>query len=264
MLPLLANEVLANAIIAHLLVSIRFLSMLLTASVFLLPSFPNPARFWLAIALSIVVTRASGATIPVVLLSDWLGVAVMGVREFIIGAAIGFFSSLPLYAMQVSGYLDSTIIGFNMMNMFDPLSASQTSVLAQLKYLLAIWFFLHWDGHILLVRALAESFRLVPIGGAWGNPGAPVIPWVNWLQRVFEIAMQLSLPIFGAVLLAEVGLGFVARTVPQMNVFILGIPIKICMGLLILLTLLPMSVEVMHTRVERAIIWALEGITYWR
>ena len=263
MFPTLANEALVNLIVVHFLVSIRFLALLLTASTFLLPSFPNPARFWLSVMLAVVVTPMVEIEIPTVLLSSWLYIAIMGVREFIIGAAVGFISSLPLYAMQVSGYLDSTLMGFNMMNMFDPMSSTQTSVLAQLKYLLAIWFFLHWDGHVLLIQALSESIKLVPVGsGTWG--GAVGLPWIDWLQRAFVIALQLSLPIFGAILLAEIGLGFVARTVPQMNVFILGIPIKICMGFFLLLTLLPVSVDVFHAQIERAVLWALEGIHYWR
>lgn len=263
MLPILENEALVNLIVLHFLVSIRFLALFLTSSAFLLPSFPNPARFWLSVILAVVVTPMTNLEISSVLLSGWLFIAVMGVREFIIGAAIGFISSLPLYAMQISGYLDSTVMGFNMMNMFDPMSSTQTSVLAQLKYLLAIWFFLHWDGHVLLVQALSESFKLLPVGGGtWGARGD--LPWISWLQRAFVIALQVSLPIFGAILLAEVGLGFVARTVPQMNVFILGIPIKICMGFFLLLTLLPASVEVFHAQIERAVLWALEGIHYWR
>lgn len=263
MLPVLENETLVSLIVLHLLVSIRFLGLLLTASVFLLPSFPNPARFWLSVILAVAAAPMADQDIPSVLLSGAPFIAVMGAREFIIGAAIGFVSSLPLYAMQISGYLDSTVMGFNMMNMFDPMSSAQTSVLAQLKYLLAIWFFLRWDGHILLVQALSESFKLLPVGSGMRGARAE-LPWISWLQRAFVIALRVSLPLFGAILLAEVGLGFVARTVPQMNVFVLGIPIKICMGFFLLLTLLPASVEVFHTQIERAVRWALEGIYYWR
>jgi len=259
----MGSDALVNLMIMHLLVSIRFLALLLTAAAFLLPSFPNPVRFWLALMLSVVVTPTMGAEVPAVLLSSWVSIAVMGLREFVIGAALGFISSLPLYAMQISGYMDSALMGFNMMNMFDPMSSSQTSVLAQVKYLIAVWFFLHWDGHILLMQALRESVRLVPVGlSMW--PGADGPPWFDWLQRAFVIALQLSLPVFGAILLAEVGLGFVARTVPQMNVFVLGIPIKICMGFFILLTLLPVSVDVFHSQIEKAVLWALEGIHHWR
>lgn len=263
MSPLLENEAIVNLILIHFLVSIRFLALFLTSSAFLVPTLPNPIRFWLSAAVAIIVTPLLDMEIPSVLISGWLYIFSMAVREFILGAAIGFISSLPLYAMQLSGYLDSTLMGFNMMNVFDPMSATQTSVLAQLRYLVAIWFFLHWDGHILMIHALRESIALVPVGtGTWGGTGET--PWISWLQRMFVIALQLSLPIFCAILLSEVGLGFVARTVPQMNVFMLGIPMKICMGLFLLLTLLPASADIFHAQIERAVLWALEGMHYWR
>jgi flagellar biosynthetic protein FliR len=132
-----------------------------------------------------------------------------------------------------------------------------------MKYLLAVWFYLHWDGHILLLQALSESVKLVPPGlGSWS--GADQIPWTEWLGDAFNIAVRISLPIFGAVLLSEVGLGFVARTVPQMNVFILGIPIKIAVGLVVLLTVLPSCVDIFHSEIDRTVEWALEGIFFWR
>jgi flagellar biosynthetic protein FliR len=245
------------------MVSVRFLAMIFTASVFMLPTFPNQAKFWLAVMLSLIATPMVNVEIPAVLLGSWTFVFVMTVREFLLGASVGLISSLPLYALQVSGYMDGIYMGFNMMNMFDPLSAQQTSVLAQVKYLLAIWFFLHWNGHILILRAMVESLKLVPPGvGMWPKTGD--VPWMDWLQRLFVIAMKLDLPILGSVILAEVGLGFVARTVPQMNVFVLGIPLKICVGFFVLLAILPSCVDVFHGEIERAVEYALSGIYYWR
>jgi flagellar biosynthetic protein FliR len=263
LLPFFENEAIINVLIVHFLLSIRFLALILSASVFALPSFPNPVKFWLAVALAIAVTSVKDVEIPMVLLGNWVSVFIVAGREFLIGAALGFISSMPIYAMQFSGFLDSTLMGFNMMNIFDPLSSSQVSVLAQLKYMLAVWFYLHWNGHMLLLQALSESVTLVPPGlGSWG--GADQIPWLDWISRAFVIALRISLPIFGAVLLSEVGLGFVARTVPQMNVFILGIPIKIGVGMVVLLTVLPSCVDIFHGEIERTVEWALEGIYFWR
>ncbi|MDR1886150.1 MAG: flagellar biosynthetic protein FliR [Synergistaceae bacterium] len=260
---MLADDAVVSLVLLHFMISVRFLAMILTASVFLLPSFPNPLKFWLAVMLAVIVTPAVEASVPTIASESISLILVMAGREFLIGAAIGFISSLPLYALQISGFIDGTLMGFNMMNMFDPLSQTQTSVLAQVKYLLAIWFFLYWDGHVLLIRALAESVRIAPVGVRMGA-GAEQIPWIEFIQRAFVMAMKISLPIFGAVILAEVGLGFVARTVPQMNVFVLGIPLKICMGLFVLLAVLPTAVDIFHGEIERAVEWALEGIYHLR
>jgi flagellar biosynthetic protein FliR len=262
-LPFVADEALVGLIIIHFMIAMRFLAMIFTASVFMLPSFPNQVKLWLSVMLAVIVTPLTNVSIPTVLLGNWIYVIVMTAREFLLGASVGLISSLPLYALQVSGYIDGMIMGFNMMNMFDPLSSQQSSVLSQVKYLLAIWFFLHWNGHILVMRALVESIKLVPPGvGMW--PGTGGAPWLDWLQRLFVIAMSLSLPVLGSVILSDVGLGFVARTVPQMNVFVLGIPLKISVGFIVLLTVIPSMVDIFHVELERAVEYALSGIFYWR
>jgi flagellar biosynthetic protein FliR len=261
--PFMPNEVLIQTVLVHLLVSIRFLALFFTASAFMFPAAPNIIRLLLSVSLAVIVTPFADISVPLILFSSWPYVIVMGVREALIGASIGFISSLPVYAMQFSGFFDSTVMGFTMMNIMDPLSNAQVAVLAQLKNLLAVWFFLRWDGHMMLVQGLVESIRMVPPGaGMWGAAGT--FPWTGWLQSAFTVGLRMSMSVIGAVLLAEVGLGFVARTVPQMNVFVLGIPLKIAIGMMVLIMVLPSTVDIFHQEIERALVWALEGIHYWR
>lgn len=263
MLQFMQNEVIVQSVLVHLLISVRFLAMIFTAAAISFPAAPNNVRFILAVMLTLIVTPFADVQIPLVLFSSWPYVLFMGAREALIGASIGFISSLPIYAMQFSGFFDSTVMGFTMMNIIDPTSSAQVAVLGQLKYFLAIWFFLRWNGHMLLLRGFVESVRLVPPGAAmWGAVGT--FPWTAWLQSAFEMGLRMSMSIIGAVLLAEVGLGFVARTVPQMNVFVLGIPLKICIGLMVLVMVLPSTVDIFHQHIERTLEWALEGIHYWR
>ncbi|MDR0764411.1 MAG: flagellar biosynthetic protein FliR [Synergistaceae bacterium] len=263
MLPFLTGNAYVSLMVMHFMVSVRMLGLIMSASVFMLPSVPNTVKFWLAIALSIVIIPASGASITGIAMTSVPLMILMAAREFLIGMVIGFASSVPLYALQTSGDIDGTLMGLNMMNIFDPTSQTQVSVLAQMKYMLAIWFYLHWDGHILLVRALAESLKFMPVGVPLGG-GFEGIPLVDWAQKIFVLAMTISLPIFGSTILADVGLGFVARTVPQLNVFVLGIPLKIAIGMFVLLTVLPGAVDVFHREIESAVSWALENALFLR
>lgn len=257
------NEAILQIVLVHLLISVRFFALLYTSTALSFPAAPNTVRFVLAVILAIVVTPYTDISIPLTLFTSWQYAIIMAIREALIGASVGFISSLPLHAMQFSGFFDSTVIGFTMMNILDPTSNAQVAVIGQLKNFLAIWFFLHWDGHLLLVRGLVESIRLVPPGaGMWGAVGT--FPWTSWLQSAFVIGLRMSMSVIGAVLLAEIGLGFVARTVPQMNVFVLGIPLKICIGFMVLFVVLPSTVDIFHGEIERALTWALEGIHYWR
>ena len=263
MLPFLANDVYVNLILLHFMISVRMLALLLSASVFMLPSIPNTIRFWLSVALALIITPVVEASVPAVALGSLVLLFLMALREFLIGAVIGLISGIPLYALQASGYLDGIKMGLNMMNIFDPTLQSQVPVLAQMKYFMAIWFYFHWDGHMLLIRALMESVRLVPVGiSIWEDPAAAQL--IEWMQNVFVIAMRISLPIFGAAILSEIGLGFVARTVPQLNVFILGIPIKIMVGFFVLVTVLPSIVAIFHGEIEIAVSKALDGIRFLR
>jgi flagellar biosynthetic protein FliR len=263
MIPFLMENAYVSLMIMHFMVSLRMLGLIMTASVFMLPSVPNTVKFWLSVALSIMVTPAFGASITGMAMTSLPLTVLTAAREFLIGAVIGFAASAPLYALQTSGFLDGTLMGLNMMNMFDPTSQAQVSVLSQMKYMLAIWFYLHWDGHILLVRAVAESLRLAPVGvPLW--EGFEGIPLLDWTQRIFVLAMTISLPIFGSVILSEVGLGFVARTVPQLNIFVLGIPLKIAIGMLVLLAVLPGTVDIFHREIEDAVSWALENVLFLR
>ena len=85
-----------------------------------------------------------------------------------------------------------------------------------------------------------------------------------WLQGLFILAMRIVIPFYCALVLADVGLGFLARTVPQMNIFVLGLPIKVALGFLILAAALPLVVELIYNQVERWIEFALKSAAAWR
>ncbi len=247
----------------YFLVSMRFLGMLFTAPVFLASSVPAPFLFWLSLFLTAVtVPLLRGAMLPSLLFSGVLPLFLAMGRELLAGGFIGFVASAPFYALQVSGRMIGTRMGLAMVNVLDPITQNQSSIVGQLQLLVGLWFFLYWNGHLLLVRTLIESFRLLPVGGG--------LLWVSsdlelpqWLGRIFVIAFKFSIPFYGALLLADIGLGFLARTVPQMNVFILGLPLKVGLGLFLLMVLLPVVVELVHGQIEPFLRMALGNLSGW-
>ena len=84
------------------------------------------------------------------------------------------------------------------------------------------------------------------------------------MQDLFVLSMRVVLPFFGTLLLADVGLGFVARTVPQMNVFVLGLPLKVGLGFFLLMVILPLVVDLLHSEISKALLFALERMALWR
>lgn len=256
-------EALVDVLAVHLLCSIRVLGLLMSSPVFMLPSWPIPVRMWLALMLSLLMVPSVDPQVPMVLLATWTGMAIFAVREFLVGAMVGLLSGLPLYALQLSGYLEGSQMGLAMATLFDPTQEGNVALLGQVKYLLGIWFLLHWNGHLVLIEAINRSFSLIPLGkGVLDLP--PGQPFGRWITDLFLLAIRFSLPIMGALLLADVGLGFVARTVPQINVFILGIPLKIGLGLILLMAVIPFVVDLFYGTLGGAVTGALEGVIMWR
>lgn len=221
-------------LVVYLLVSIRFLGLFSSVVVFAGASIPVPVRFWLSCMLAF-------AAVPVVretpmdpgLLTSVPFLALLAAKELIIGLILGALASAPLYALQMAGRFVSQQMGLAMASLVDPMSQGNVSTVGQMKYLLGTWFWFSWGGHLLLTQAAVESMRAmppaVPLEVLFSFPALLV-----WVRELFLLSVRMVLPYFGTLLLADVGLGFVAKTVPQMNVFMLGFPIKIVLGLVLM------------------------------
>jgi len=157
-------------------------------------------------------------------------------QELLIGVLIGFVSNLVnlvFVAVDMAARMMSLQIGFQAANLFDPLSNAPTSALEQFYTLLALTLFLTIDGHHGLMIALARTFEIAPLGN-FILTGLTVQRLLLFTNETFITAMRLALPIVGVLLLTDLGLGLIARAVPQVQVFFLGLPLKMGLGLLIL------------------------------
>ncbi len=179
-----------------------------------------------------------------------LGLALLMVREVALGAALGIAASLVFVGVRMAGQLLGIQMGFSMANVFDPNTSSEVSIVAELQELLAILLFLLADGHHMLLRALAFSLERVPPGG-----GLPLTALAGALLpmagTIFLTTLQVGAPVLGALFLTDAALGFVARAVPQMNVFIVGIPVKIGVGLVLLVVTAPLFARLLAWHFNR-------------
>jgi flagellar biosynthetic protein FliR len=153
-------------------------------------------------------------------------------QEFLVGLVIGFVTMLFLNGIYLAGQIIDTQIGFSIVNVIDPLSNVSIPVVGQLYFIVAILIFLSINGHHLLITALTKSFTLVPLTGAHFSGGL-VKQILRYSADLWVIAFQIGAPVIAALFLASVALGIIARTVPQMNVFIVGFPLNIGLGLLV-------------------------------
>lgn len=172
--------------------------------------------------------------------------------ETLIGFAIGFSVSIIFTAVQVGASFIDTSIGFSMANIVDPLNNIQASVLGSFYSLIATLTFLAVDGHHWLLAGFKRSFEVVPLGGT------PDVPRMmenvfGVFGQLFAMAFQIAAPVLITLLLVDVVLGIVARVVPQMNVFFVGIPLKIGVGLVAVIITLPAFTGFLEQRVSDVI-----------
>jgi len=169
--------------------------------------------------------------VPVVAHLYTLGISAAG--EIMIGLAIGFSVKLIFAGIQLAGQLVGYQMGLAIANVMDPADSQQIPLLAQFNNLFALLVFLSINAHYWFIKALSQSYRLVPpLNVHFGN--SLIEQLVQLAGNMFVIAIQVGAPVIAALLITSVAFGLVARTVPQMNVFIVAMPLKIGIGLLFL------------------------------
>lgn len=163
----------------------------------------------------------------------------LAIREFGFGMLLGFLFQILFLGVQFGGGVIGYQIGFALVNVIDPSTSTNISIIAQVKLLIATLIFLMIDGHHVILQALFESFRLVPLGHvSFHQIAADGI--VRFAGETFMIGIKLAAPVVVTLFITDLCLGILARTMPQMNVFIVGFPLKIGVGLFILATTLPL------------------------
>jgi flagellar biosynthetic protein FliR len=158
--------------------------------------------------------------------------------EALFGLAVGYICLLFLSAIQIAGQVMDTEVGFAMVSVLDPQFGVQLPLIGSFLNVLGVLVFLALDGHLLLLRALRDSVLLIPLGGA-GLPASVGALVLRAVAAAFVTALKLAAPVLAAMLLTSVAVGIVARSVPQMNVFVVGLPLRIAIGLAVLVLALP-------------------------
>jgi flagellar biosynthetic protein FliR len=167
-------------------------------------------------------------------------------REIMIGMIIGFVMNFIFVGHQIAGRFVDIQMGYGMANVVDPVSSISTSILSRFKGLLAIAIFLSIDGHHLLIQAIHNSLDLVPFEPALIG-GAVYEGLLELSAGIFVISMKISAPVVVSLVLADVGIGIMARIMPQMNVFIVGFPVKILLGVGMLIVSVPMVIRMFES-----------------
>lgn len=220
------------------LILFRVLSVCMIAPIFGNQAMPMRLKVGFGVFFTIALT-------PIVVhmhapvLHAWSALPLLIIQEMSVGFMIGLISSLLFAATSLSGQILGRHMGFGLARVIDPTFGQQISVVSQFENLVALMLFLAISGHHLLVLALCDSFELIPIGGVRCDSSIAT-EFIQVTGRIFPIAIKITAPAFVILILTTVVIGLVARTVPQMNVLIVGLPLKIGVGLIGLAACVPM------------------------
>jgi flagellar biosynthetic protein FliR len=211
----------------------RCMAMFTTAPVLGEAYVPLPVRALLSVVLAfMILPMTKGAVMPDPF--SLAGVVAM-LEQAVVGGAIGLALQLTMAVVSMLGFLASSQIGFSMAQMNDPVNGQQSDVVSALLGLVAILVFFAIDGHLVLVGVLGQSFRAWPVGSGIGASVGPLLHVValnvGW---VFAAAILLALPIVFSTLVVQLGLGFLNRVAPSLNLFSLGFSLVTLFGLMML------------------------------
>ncbi|MFS1513185.1 flagellar biosynthetic protein FliR [Chengkuizengella sp. SCS-71B] len=220
-----------------LLIFCRITSFFVVSPIFSYRGLPTRYKIGLSLFITFLTFMSTGLEEPISIDSEYITFIL---REVLVGLLLGFTAYLFFTVVQIAGAFVDLQMGFGMANVMDPITGVQTPILGNFKYMLAITLFLIMNGHHLLLRAIMDSYEWVPLSnGLFSNiyDGDISSFIISTFTNVFLLAFQMSAPLIAVLFLVDVALGMLARTAPQFNLFVIGIPIKIMVGLFVLFTL---------------------------
>ncbi|WP_026893836.1 flagellar biosynthetic protein FliR [Clostridiisalibacter paucivorans] len=163
------------------------------------------------------------------------------IKELSIGLLMGFISYLFFISFFIAGQVIDMQIGFGMVNVFDPQSNAQVPISGNFYYIMALLIFLTIDGHHILLTGIIDSYNIIPINGMVFDES--LISLITKIfGEIFIIGFKISSPVLATIFIVNVFLGILARTMPQMNVFIVGMPLKIIVGIVTVIVVMPLYI----------------------
>lgn len=222
----------------------RILGVISVAPLFGNVSVPARVKISLGILLSLIIAPTVPA-VPAVDPMSATGLLILA-QQLVIGLTMGFAVRVVFAGIELAGEISGMTMGLGFASFFDPQTKARTSAISQFLALIMVMIYMASDLHLLVLTTLAKSFELMPISsGLISNQGLFQI--VGLGGRIFSAGVQLSMPIVAALLITNVALGILTRAAPQLNIFGIGFPVTIGVGLIMIGVVLPyLTMPIIH------------------
>lgn len=234
-----------------LLIFVRVSAFFVTIPLFSYKTIPSQLKIVLAFVLSWMMYYTFSIE-AFTINGDYL---LLVLKEAIVGLVLGLVVYIVFSAVQIAGGFIDFQMGFAMANIVDPQTGAQSPLMGQFFNFLLLLVFLAINGHHLVLDGIFYSYQFMPIDQFFPKFGdAESVEYIMKLfVAVFAIAFQMSAPIIATLFLVTLALGITGKTVPQLNIFVVGFPIKIAVGFILLVTMMGVMVEVMEKVIEMGI-----------
>lgn len=223
-------------------ISLRLIAFFIVTPAFFPPGIPKKFKVIFSLMMSFMLISAVDYS-NVVDINNNFTLIIYCLNEILTGITLGFITSLCFSMIQMAGSLIDIQIGLSMLTMYDPNSKTTNTLISKVIHWVALIIFFIVDGHHIFIKALAESFQIVNLGKfILYKPSLELI--LTAFIKYFVIGIKLSIPIVLIIIITDLTLGLISRTVPQLNIMILGMPIKIMVGVTTFLIALPMLIKI--------------------
>lgn len=189
--------------------------------------------FFLALVLMPVVPSVNVDTSNLKILT----LVVLLLHDLLIGLCMGLAINIIFAGIQTAGEIIGFQMGFSIVNVVDPMTGVDAPITANMLYIVAFLLFLSFGGHHMLIRALVESFSIMPVQATLPKQGY-LLSVISYGAQVFVIGVKVAAPVIGILLLVNIAFAITARAVPQMNVFIVSFPISIAIGFIFIIVII--------------------------
>ena len=220
---------------------IRILTFLGCINVIFPSGTPKVFKVMFSIFISFIISPFIQADIAVHSLSQLIIYALM---ETLTGLVFGFITNMCFNSLKIAGSLIDQQLGLSMANIYDPNTNTQNTLIETILYWLGVMIFFSMNGHHQLIAGIQNSFNLVKVGQLILSGNFDYV--INVFVQCFIIGIKIAVPMILSLLIAELLIGFISKSVPQLNVMVVSMPLKLLMGIIFIMIALPFLINKMH------------------
>ena len=238
-------------IILFMAIFTRLSGLFASAPLFSTYPIPSQVKIWLAACIAFILFPIVQYNTSFAVPNSVPALTLILLKEFLIGFAMGFCANIMFVGIELGVNMFAIQMGLSADQALNPTSGGQSPVITQAYTYLASMLFIAIGAHQWLFSALYNSFKVMPVGYTFAFSPAIVEQIIVISNQMFNIGLSIALPIFGVLFITDVLLGFTSKMMPQMNIFMVSLPLKIYLGLLLSLIFMRPMAEYITVLIER-------------